>query len=432
MTSKCTPPSLPWSTSVLVEYSPVANERDPDPGGDHAEDQADDGDDDRDVGLVAAVGRALGPAAEDPAGDRGGKGQEEEQAGAEDEQAEATRAEDQRPDGLGVLGLRARPRRPRPAAGRRRATRAAAPAASAYGSGGRNSDCTAGMMAGTSHRRRARNAGCGACDDRGRVDGRPADAAGRRPAPGLGARVRGSARARRPARLQRGLRRALPPPLAAALTGRRGSSCTTRPLPRTSPRRRSWPPCARSTASIAAGRSARGCIGSSSTAPSTTPARASCGARWPTRASSRRSFDRADGARRRRRRGAGRAAARPARGHRHAPPARLHAGRDRLGARTAARDGQLAAAPGAGRAAGRGGAVSSLRDRLGARRSPTPTAPRLGRGRWWRTPTARAPARGAGRGGEGGCWRLALAAVLRRGGGRGRGRAAALGAPCPR
>ena len=24
MTSKCTPPSLPWSTWVLVEYSPVA------------------------------------------------------------------------------------------------------------------------------------------------------------------------------------------------------------------------------------------------------------------------------------------------------------------------------------------------------------------------------------------------------------------------
>ena len=42
-------------------------ERDPDPGRDHAEDQADDGDDDRDVGLVAPVGPALGPVAEDPA-----------------------------------------------------------------------------------------------------------------------------------------------------------------------------------------------------------------------------------------------------------------------------------------------------------------------------------------------------------------------------
>ena len=62
---------------------------------------------------------------------------------------------------------------------------------------------------------------------------------------------------------------------------------------------------------------------------------------------------------------AGGAAARPARGDRHAPSARVHARGDRVGARAAARDGQLAAAAWAGRVAGGGGAVSgSLRDAL--------------------------------------------------------------------
>ena len=56
------------------------------------------------------------------------------------------------------------------------------------------------------------------------------------------------------------------------------SSTTPRP-PRTSPRRRSSPRSATSTASIAAGRSLRGCTASSSTARSTTPAPERCAPR---------------------------------------------------------------------------------------------------------------------------------------------------------
>ena len=66
---------------------------------------ADDRDDHGDVGLVARALHALGAGAEDPAGDRRRQGDEEEQPGAEGQQAEAARPEDERPDGLVVLGL---------------------------------------------------------------------------------------------------------------------------------------------------------------------------------------------------------------------------------------------------------------------------------------------------------------------------------------
>ena len=56
------------------------------------------------------------------------------------------------------------------------------------------------------------------------------------------------------------------------------SSCMTLPPPRTSRRRRSLPRSGRSTASTAGGRSGPGCTGSSSTARSTGPAPARCGA----------------------------------------------------------------------------------------------------------------------------------------------------------
>ena len=70
----------------------------------------------------------------------------------------------------------------------------------------------------------------------------------------------------------------------SACTGRgptapRFSSSTTPPPPRTSPRRPSSPQSAASTASIADGRSARGCTGSSSIAQSTGRGPASSGAR---------------------------------------------------------------------------------------------------------------------------------------------------------
>ena len=65
-------------------------------------------------------------------------------------------------------------------------------------------------------------------------------------------------------------------------TGPRTSSFTTRPRPRTSRRRRSWRRCGRSTASIAAARSAPGCTGSWSTGRSTgrAPARCARRPRW--------------------------------------------------------------------------------------------------------------------------------------------------------
>ena len=59
-----------------------------------------------------------------------------------------------------------------------------------------------------------------------------------------------------------------------------GSSLATPPLPRTSPRRRSSPPFATSTASTGAARSVPGCTGSWSTARSTGPAPAGCAPRW--------------------------------------------------------------------------------------------------------------------------------------------------------
>ena len=62
-------------------------------------------------------------------------------------------------------------------------------------------------------------------------------------------------------------------------TGRPISSFTTRPRRRTSRRRRSWRRCGRSTASIAAARSAPGCTGSWSTGRSTGRAPARCAAR---------------------------------------------------------------------------------------------------------------------------------------------------------
>ena len=62
-------------------------------------------------------------------------------------------------------------------------------------------------------------------------------------------------------------------------TAPRISSSATPRLPRTSPRRPSSPPCARSTASTGGARSGRGCTGSSSTARSTGRALARCGPR---------------------------------------------------------------------------------------------------------------------------------------------------------
>ena len=96
MTSKRRPLSLPWSTSVVVEYSPVATSAiQTAPAITLSTTPT--------MAMITAtlawsrpLVRALGAGAEDPAGDRGGKGEEEEQAGAEDEQAEAARAEDQR------------------------------------------------------------------------------------------------------------------------------------------------------------------------------------------------------------------------------------------------------------------------------------------------------------------------------------------------
>ena len=61
------------------------------------------------------------------------------------------------------------------------------------------------------------------------------------------------------------------------------SSRTTQVPPRTSPRSRSWPRSARSTASIASGRSGRGCTASSSIERSTGPARAGSAGKWSCR-----------------------------------------------------------------------------------------------------------------------------------------------------
>ena len=68
-------------------------------------------------------------------------------------------------------------------------------------------------------------------------------------------------------------RGALRAPLARTPTGRRYSSRAIAPPPRTSPRRRSSPRCARCRASTGAARCGRGCTGSSSTARSTGRAR---------------------------------------------------------------------------------------------------------------------------------------------------------------
>ena len=91
--------------------------------------------------------------------------------------------------------------------------------------------------------------------------------------------ARGSAGPRGPARLDRGAGGALPPPLAPRAPGRLPGDRRLRPPPRTSPRSRSWPRSARSTASTAAGRSDRGCTGSPSTGRSTSPAPGRCGPR---------------------------------------------------------------------------------------------------------------------------------------------------------
>ena len=175
-------------------------------------------------------------------------------------------------------------------------------------------------------------------------------------------------------------------------TGRRGSSCTTPRPPRTWRRRRSSRPSARSIASTGAGRSGRGCTGSSSTARSTTRGRARCAARcrrtrWRRHGAvlesgSSPAVGRGPG-------GARAARARAPRGDRAAPPARVHARRDREGPRTPAGDGQLAAAARArcpGRAAATGPVLRSGRDRR-RRRERRPSR----RGSW----TSRSPARRA-------------------------------------
>ena len=134
-------------------------------------------------------------------------------------------------------------------------------------------------------------------------------------------------------------------------TARRGWSCTTRPRPRTSRRRRSCARCARWTASTGAGRSARGCTGSSSTARSTGRAPARCAPRPPpTRCPRPPRPTAAPSIGDEHRRRARRPRARAPRRRRPAPPARLHAGRDRGDARPPARHRQLAPAPRARRA----------------------------------------------------------------------------------
>ena len=115
----------------------------------------------------------------------------------------------------------------------------------------------------------------------------------------------------------------------------------------------SSPRSATSTASIAAGRSLRGCTASSSTGRSTTPAPGRCGPR-PTSAGAR-----SPGSRTRRPGGVAARRDRPAapgsaRRGRPSLPARVHAGRDRDDAERPARDGQLTAAARPRRDAGGG------------------------------------------------------------------------------
>ena len=180
-------------------------------------------------------------------------------------------------------------------------------------------------------------------------------------------------------------------------TAPRGWWSATAPPPRTWPRRRSSPRRGRSSASTAGGRSRRGCTGSSSTARSTRPARGACAR--SSASPSRRCWPRDGRARARgaltfseaRARRAGGALAGAPRRRRAAPPARVHAGRDRAAAGPPARAPSTRACAARStrwsRVAARGGApderASCLRaraaralERAGGGRRPRPCARR--------------------------------------------------------
>ena len=184
------------------------------------------------------------------------------------------------------------------------------------------------------------------------------------------------------------------PPISRRFSGPTGrahtapptSSSTTPPAPRTWRRRRSWPPCAPSTASTARGPSGRGSTASSSTGRSTGRARDRCGARWAqARRSTASPAEGRDRSRRpalgRRRRRARLALARPPRGRRAPLRPRVHARRDRAHARAPARHRELAPSPRPRRAAGQrrpGGAAMSEPGR--PRRAPGRARPGRARG----------------------------------------------------
>ena len=221
MTSKCRPPSLPWSTSVLVEYSPVAKSTIQTRAGDHAEDHADDGDDHRDVGLIARRCRArLARLPRTQPTIEAGRVRKKSRPALKTSRPRLPEPKISEATARLFWACAGAPAAPRWAAGRPGATPAAAPAARRRsGSGGRNSGCTA-RHDGRDLRGAALVTGVW-CVRRSRACQTVALQTLRAGAPrrALVARVRAGARAGRAARLGRGLRRALPPPLAARPPG---------------------------------------------------------------------------------------------------------------------------------------------------------------------------------------------------------------------